>query len=459
MCVRADGSLDQGVGHALVGERIAIAVRGAEGALGCRIGRQRILGQGHAFLDVKTALAPPTAQQRVEEGDGARALGIVAVPDRVAAGVNQRRRRAGGHCARRRADQRRFDAGFQVHPLRRIARNVRTQLLESGGIALDVVLVVEPLVDQHVHPRQQQGDVGARLDRQPVFRFSRRHREARIDGDQRRVVAQGGRQRLHLRVVQVLADVRTDQHDAARVFHVGPLGRPQAFAERQLKTDVARTAALGEGRFGIAAAAEGAHKVFEVTGADTVVEQCRAVGTVLFGDRLEAPGDMVQRLVPRHFLESLAAVRAGHAQQRFLQPVAVLVAAQAAGSARAQTPFAVQVLVVAGDLPRLIVFGFDERGALPETHVAEGRRAADLPLPRQRVRGAAAEQQRRRQTADAEQAGYLDEFAPVQATPPPLSIPRLRHASARAPGPAVRRAPRPRRPGSPAFPPPRPPSG
>ena len=68
-----------------------------------------------------------------------------------------------------------LDAGLEIHPLGCVLPHVLGQLFEADRVALDVVLVVQLLVDQYVHPREQQGHIGARLDGQPVFRLARRH--------------------------------------------------------------------------------------------------------------------------------------------------------------------------------------------------------------------------------------------------------------------------------------------
>jgi hypothetical protein len=98
------------------------------------------------------------------------------------------------------------------------------QLLEAGGIARDVVGVVQALVDQHVHPCQQERHVGARSDRQPVFGLSGRDREAGVDRDDRRLTFQRLDPGLDLAVVKVFPEMGTDQHDTARVLHVRAVG-------------------------------------------------------------------------------------------------------------------------------------------------------------------------------------------------------------------------------------------
>ena len=156
------------------------------------------------------------------------------------------------HLARCFTDDLRTDAGLEVDPLRRVLPHVLGELRESVGVALDIVLVVKLLVDQDVHPRQQQCEVGPGLDRQPVVRLGGRYREARVHGNQRGVAVQGLGERLHLCVVQVFADVRAEQNNTARVGHVGTLRRACRFPDCQAEADVAWPTALRERGFGAA---------------------------------------------------------------------------------------------------------------------------------------------------------------------------------------------------------------
>ena len=74
------------------------------------------------------------------------------------------------------------------------------------------------------------------------------HREARVHDDQAGALADGFGELLHLRVVHVLAELRSDEHEAARAPDVGALGRPHFLAEGQVEADIARAAALRERR-------------------------------------------------------------------------------------------------------------------------------------------------------------------------------------------------------------------
>ena len=55
----------------------------------------------------------------------------------------------------------------------------------------DKRLVIALFAHQQLHPGQQQREVGARLERQPVFGLARRHGVARIDHDHRHAAAHG----------------------------------------------------------------------------------------------------------------------------------------------------------------------------------------------------------------------------------------------------------------------------
>ena len=123
--------------------------------------------------------------------------------------VNDRRRRRLTHFARCFADHIGPNTRLQEYPLRCVLPHVVNQLLETDGVALDVVLVVELLVDDDIHPAEQQRNVGTGPDREPVLGLAGRDREAWVDGDQRRVVVDRVRERLYLSVVQVFANVRT----------------------------------------------------------------------------------------------------------------------------------------------------------------------------------------------------------------------------------------------------------
>ena len=278
---------------ALVGERKARAV----GTVGLGLVRLRVLGQRvrrdlHAGGQVEPALAAPVAEQRGQERDRAAALRVVAVPDDAPARVHDRRGTVARELARRRADQAGVDAGFRRRPLGRVRLDLGGELVEAVAVLLDERAVVAAFAHQHVHPREQQREVGAGPDRQPVLGLARGDREARVDDDDRDAPLHRLRELLHLRVVHVLAQVRADEHEAVGVGDVGRLGRAQAGAERQREPDVARTAALRVRRAGEVDRAPALQDVLEEALPDAVRDGGDGFGAVLRLDLLHLLGDV-----------------------------------------------------------------------------------------------------------------------------------------------------------------------
>ncbi len=208
-----------------VGERVARAVRAIRLRLvRLRIRRQRIGRDLHAGRQEEPALAAPVAEQRGQQRDGAAPLRVVAVPVHAPAGVHDRRWPMAREFARGNADQVRVDAGFRRRPFGGVRLDLGGELVEAVAVFRDERLVVAALDHQHVHPREQQREIGARLDRQPVLGLAGRYREARIDDDDRNAPFDRLGEFLHLRVVHVLAEVRPDQDQAVGVLDVGGLG-------------------------------------------------------------------------------------------------------------------------------------------------------------------------------------------------------------------------------------------
>ena len=318
--ILADRRIDDAVGNALARKRPFAWVGVAVVNFRLRIVGQRVLRKVDFLRNVETAFAVPRTEQGVQHRDGPAALRVVAVPNRMAPWVHDGRRCRLRHFARRLANHFRANTGFQVNPLRRVVAHVLGQLLEADRVAFEIVCVAQVFADQHVHPRKQQGNIGARLDRQPVFRLARRNREARIDGNQRDVFVDRLGECLHLCVVQVFADVRTQQHDAVRIGHVGALRRARGLAEGQPEANVTGTAALGECGFGMAVRAISAQQMQEMAAAGAMMQHEPSLWPGVVGDALHLLADEIQSLVPGHFLERLSAID-GHPHQRFLEPV------------------------------------------------------------------------------------------------------------------------------------------
>ena len=353
-----------------------------------RVGRVRVRRHVHAGRLVEAALPPPAPEERVEERDRAAPLRVVPVPRRVAPGMHERRRPVSRHRARGLADDGRLDAGLGVRPFRGERGDLGGKGLEAEAVRGHVVLVVEPLADQHVHPGEEEREVGPRLDGQVVPRLARRDREAGVGHDDRGAVADRVGELLHLRVVHVLAEVRADEDEAAGVLDVGPLGGADRLPEGQLEAHVARAAALGEGRGGRVRRAEGLQRVLEERPADAVAEEGDGFGAVLRLDLQHLLGDVAQGLVPGDLGPLLLAAHA-RAHERRAHPVGVEVRADAPGSPRAEAAARERVVRVALDLPQDAVPDGGDRVALPEAEVAEGRDGAD-PLLDRALRGAQA---------------------------------------------------------------------
>jgi hypothetical protein len=78
--------------------------------------------------------------------------------------------------------------------------------------------------------------------------------------------------------------MRSDQHNAPRILHVGLFRRLQAFAERQEKSGVTRPAALRKCRLRDAVASEGPNKVVELSGAWAMDKRCDPIRAMLARD-------------------------------------------------------------------------------------------------------------------------------------------------------------------------------
>ena len=199
----------------------------------------------------------------------------------MAARMDERGGTVARHLARGLANHLGSNAGFGVGPLRRARRQLRGEGLEPEPVLRDVLLVVQALGHDDVHPGQQQREVGARLDRQVVLRLAGGDREARIRDDDARAVADGFGELLHLRVVHVLAKMRPDEHQAAAVADVGPLRRAHLLAEGEVEPDVARAAALRERRRRDVRRPVGLQGVLEEGAADAVREERDGLRAVL----------------------------------------------------------------------------------------------------------------------------------------------------------------------------------
>ena len=213
-------------------------------------------------------------------------------------------------------------------------------------------------------------------DREPPVGLGGRGREARVDGDELRAAREAGGELGDLRGEDVLAQVAADQDDELRFLEVERLGRAEGAAEREHVPDVARPAALREGRLDAVRGAVGLEQRAHEAGADAVGEEPHRLGPVLLLDRLQLVGEEVEGLVPRDALELPLAPLAG-AQHRVLQPVGVVEESRARVAPRAQAPLRQRVVGVALDAQDAAVRGdVRDHAAAPEAHLAEASRSS-----------------------------------------------------------------------------------
>src|SRR5664280_2126752 len=338
-----------------------------------RVRGHRRLRDGHRRGDEEPAATAPASDEGVEDRHRAAPLRVVAVPRRVAAGMDERRGPRARDHARRLDDEFGADRRLREGPLGGLVRDVRLELHKAGRVGLDVLAVVEALFDDHVHPREEEGEVGPGLDREPVPRLARGGREARVDGDDRRAARDRRREVLHLRVVHVLAEVRPEERDDARVRDVEHLRRADGCPVCELETDLARPAALPVGRRRDVRRAVGKQEVLEERAAESMREERDILRSGLLLDLQELFGREVEGRLPGDFLESLVPALAVPAQERLLEAVRIVEETHAAGSARAEVAIGERVIGVSLDLRDAAVLHVREEAAFPEAELAERR--------------------------------------------------------------------------------------
>ena len=180
------------------------------------------------------------------------------------------------------------------------------QLLEALGVRLDVLAVVQPLLDDHVHQRVEQRDVGAGLELQHVGGVALQRLAARVHHDQRlaalgRLLEVGRGDRV------VLGRVGADHDD-----HVGVPRRGERRGHRA-RADVLEQR---RDRGGVAEPRAVVDVVRAEAGADQLLDQIRllvrALGraeareraaAVAVADRAQARGGDVERLLPARLAE------------------------------------------------------------------------------------------------------------------------------------------------------------
>ena len=124
------------------------------------------------------------------------------------------------------ADDAGIDAAHLLHRLRRERRDMRLEPLEPFGMRLDVLHVVEPLGDDHIHHRIKQSDVAAIPELQHVRGVAIERGAARVHHDElrpafRRLLEIGCGNRV------VLGRIGADHDD-----HVGILDRREGCGHR-----------------------------------------------------------------------------------------------------------------------------------------------------------------------------------------------------------------------------------
>ena len=119
--------------------------------------------------------------ERPDVVDAARVLGD---PERV----EDRRVALARVLARGRADVLGRDAGDPLRLLGRVARDDLAHRVEVLGVLADVLLVLQPLLEDHVHHRVHQPDVRARPQLQVALRELRQPDLPRVGDDERRAV-------------------------------------------------------------------------------------------------------------------------------------------------------------------------------------------------------------------------------------------------------------------------------
>lgn len=170
-------------------------------------------------------------------------------------------------------DQRGGEPADRFHDLRAKALQVPAKLLESLGARREERRVGQPLLDDDVHHRVQDGDVGAGPELQEMRREPRQLGPSHIDDDQtgpplHRVLEEGGRDRV------IDRGVRPHHHRHIGVSHVGDgVGARPGTQHLQHR---------GQGG-GMAEAGAVVHVVGAEAGADELLQQVRLLVASLGG--------------------------------------------------------------------------------------------------------------------------------------------------------------------------------
>ena len=111
--------------------------------------------QLHALLEVESTPAAPGTHQGVKNSDSPGTLCVVTIPCHMPAGMYDRRRRGIGHLAGSLPDHIRLDGCDAIRPLGCHVFHMLLQLVQTKGVALNIILVINIFIDKNVYPCQE----------------------------------------------------------------------------------------------------------------------------------------------------------------------------------------------------------------------------------------------------------------------------------------------------------------
>ena len=211
---------------------------------------------------------------------------------------------AGGglcHRARQLLDALGGHVGYLGGPRGRVFLHLGCELVEARGALLHEVVVVEVLLDEHVVERQDERQVGARVDGHPVAGEDAGVVEARVNAHDARSGLPGGREALHGRGADAVAVAAADEHDHLRVAEVGGVVRRahglhvgallRQVARRGVRVHVRRSQRMREA-LGVVLARRA-----------QVLDDGERLGAVLRDDGLHLLADLLEGRIPVDRLE------------------------------------------------------------------------------------------------------------------------------------------------------------
>ncbi len=261
----------------------------------------------------------PGPDQRGQAGDGARGHAAAGVPLHAVVEADRRRLRR-AVVARELNDLLDRQAAGLRRPLGGILLDLFLQFFVAQGVPGNIVRIDQALGDQHVHHAERERAVGAGQRRDVLRALLRGQAAVGIDGDDLGAAPLGflrARPEVQVRGDRVGAPDQ-DQPGILVVLRVHAV----AAAEGRLDARLAR------GRTQGALQLRGAQLVEEAPVHRAVLQHAHGAGIaerqdglrILGGERLQARGDLIQRLVPADAPEFAAALRPG-ALERMQQAV------------------------------------------------------------------------------------------------------------------------------------------